>query len=191
LPKAATRTVDFLIDLNQRILARTAYIVRLEPGVWDPERTLGEGRGSCRDSAWLLVQGAAAPGPRGAVLLRLPDPARRRPEAGGGAGRADLRLSPTCMPGPSLPPRGRLGRAGPHLGLMTGEGHIPLAATPEPQSAAPISGLVEEAKVEFGFEMECAGWRSRRASPSPTLRRSGPRYAPWAAGWTPLSTRSS
>src|SRR4029450_13638631 len=37
--------------------------------------------------------------------------------------------------------------------LCAGEGHIPLAATPEPQSAAPVSGLVSECEVEFVHEM--------------------------------------
>ena len=42
--------------LNRRVQERISYIVRLEPGVWTPEQTLTAGKGSCRDSAWLLVQ---------------------------------------------------------------------------------------------------------------------------------------
>ena len=55
VPRHERRTVDMLVELNNMVKARTAYIVRLEPGVWTPEETLGAGKGSCRDSAWLLV----------------------------------------------------------------------------------------------------------------------------------------
>ncbi len=36
---------------------------------------------------------------------------------------------------------------------MAGEGHIPLAATPDPQGAAPVTGAVDECEVTFGHEM--------------------------------------
>ena len=41
----------------------------------------------------------------------------------------------------------------PTSGLFAGEGHIPLACSPEPQSAAPITGALDECEVEFSHTM--------------------------------------
>ena len=51
-----------------------------------------------------------------------------------------------------LPGAGWIG-LDPTSGLMAGEGHIPLAATPDPQGAAPVTGEVDECEVTFGHEM--------------------------------------
>ncbi|MBD2753707.1 transglutaminase family protein [Spirosoma validum] len=143
-------TVDFLIKLNQQMYQTIAYTIRLEEGIQTTEETLQRAIGSCRDSGWLLVQtlrhlGLAARFVSGYLAQVAPDETSDSDPS-----PIENSLALHAWAEVYIPGAGWIG-LDPTSGMLATEGHIPLACTPDPVGAAPLTGTSDQSETTLTY----------------------------------------
>ncbi len=144
-------TVDFLISLNQQLYQAVAYTIRMQPGVQTVEETLQQAIGSCRDSGWLLVQTLRQLGMAARFVSGyLAQVATDETTANDPANPIENSLALHAWAEVYIPGAGWIG-LDPTSGMLATEGHIPLACTPDPTGAAPITGTTDQAETTLSY----------------------------------------
>lgn len=169
------RTIDFLVEINKILQESIKYVVRLEPGIQDCEKTLASREGSCRDTAWLLVNilrqlGFASRFVSGYLIQLTPDKQLQGEKSGPASDFTDLHAWTEVY----LPGAGWIG-LDPTSGMLAGEGHIPLACSANPEQAAPTSGTFtfdknhpdDRCETEFKFHMSISRIAEKPRSTKP------------------------
>ncbi len=140
--KAEGGTLGFLDELNSALFHRIRRLVRKEPGIQEPSRTLQEGFGACRDMAVLFVEVCRLSGipARFVSGYRQSDAEHDEPELHAWA--------EVFIPGAGW--RGY----DPTQGLALQDGHVALAASAQPLLTAPVCGTYRGTGVTSTLETE-------------------------------------